>query len=312
MQSTEQTDVREALNERGGFHAWWRLLRPHTLTASFVPVFVGTMYASFTNSIDWILFAAMMVASLLIQSATNMFNEYYDFVRGLDTQDSVGISGSIVRDGMKPKTILNSALIFFGLALLLGVYISASSSWWIAIIGLICMAFGYLYTGGPLPIAYTPLGEVFSGILMGSVIIGISFFIQTGVVTWDVVLISLPVTILIGSLNLSNNIRDREGDKIGGRKTLAILLGHERAITLMAAAFIVAYGLTILYIVIGLLPIESLITLISAVKAREVIKGFRGKTTPLQMMPAMIATGKTNTFYGLLLSVSLLIHTILS
>jgi len=290
MQSTEQTNVSEALNERGGFHAWWRLLRPHTLTASFVPVFVGTMYASFTNSIDCGLFAAMMVASLLIQSATNMFNEYYDFVRGLDTEDSVGISGSIVRDGMQPKTILNSALIFFGLAMLLGVYISASSSWWVAVIGLICMAFGYLYTGGPLPIAYTPLGEIFAGILMGSVIIGISFFIQTGAVTWDVVFISIPVAILIGSLNLANNIRDREGDKKGGRKTLAILLGHERAITLMATAFIVAYGLTLLYVALGILPVWSLITLISALKAREVIKGFRGKTTSLEMMPAMIAT----------------------
>lgn len=312
MQPTEQTNVREALNERSGFHAWWRLLRPHTLTASFVPVFVGTVYASYAGSIDLLLFAAMMIASLLIQSATNMFNEYYDYVRGLDNENSVGIGGSIVRDGMKPKTILNSALIFFGIAILIGVYISAASSWWIAVIGLICMAVGYLYTGGPLPIAYTPFGEIFAGLLMGTVIIGISYFIQTGEVTVDVVLISIPVAILIGSLNLANNIRDREGDKNGGRKTVAILLGHHRSINLMAAAFITTYVLTLIFIIHDILPVWSLLTLLSAVKAREVIKNFRGKKTPLEMMPAMKATGQTNTFYGLLLCISLFIHAMIS
>lgn len=312
MQSTKQTNVREALNERSGLHAWWRLLRPHTLTASFVPVFVGTVYAAFSGSIDWLLFAAMMVACLLIQSATNMFNEYYDYVRGLDHEGSVGIGGSIVRDGMKPKTILYSALIFFGIAMLFGLYISVSSSWWIAVIGLICMAIGYLYTGGPLPIAYTPLGEVFAGLLMGTVIIGISYFIQTGEVTLNVILISIPVAILIGSLNLANNIRDREGDIKGGRKTVAILLGHERSVNFMALAFITVYVLTIIFIVLHILPVWALLTLLSAFKAWEVIKNFRGKKTPLEMMPAMKATGKTNTLYGFLLSIALLIHVLLS
>lgn len=291
---------------------WWRLLRPHTLTAAFVPVFVGTMYASLTSSIDWLLFAAMLIASLLIQSATNMFNEYYDFVRGLDHEGSVGIGGSIVRDGIKPKTILNLALAFFGIAILLGVYISGMSSWWIAVIGLICMAFGYLYTGGPLPIAYTPFGELSSGFLMGTVIIGISYFIQTGTITTDAILISIPIAIFIGCIMLANNIRDREGDKEGGRNTIAILLGHEKAVTFMATLFTIAYGLTLVYIILGILPVWALITIISAFKAREVIKNFRGKTTPLEMMPAMKATGITNTFYGLLLGISLLIHTIIS
>lgn len=311
MQSTESTNVKEALNEKSGFQIWWRLLRPHTLTAAFVPVFAGTMYAALTNSINWLLFLAMLIASLLIQSATNMFNEYYDFVLGLDNEDSVGIGGSIVRDGIKPKTILTLALTFFGIAILLGIYISAMSSWWIAVIGLICMAFGYLYTGGPLPIAYTPFGELSSGFLMGTVIIGISYFIQTGNLTANVVLISIPVAIFIGCIMLSNNIRDLDGDKEGGRKTIAILLGQGKAITLMATLFMIAYGLTLIYIILGMLPLWSLLTFISAIKAREVIKNFRGKSTPLEMMPAMKATGKTNTFYGLLLGISLLIETLI-
>ncbi|RDW20979.1 1,4-dihydroxy-2-naphthoate polyprenyltransferase [Oceanobacillus chungangensis] len=307
MQSAQNVNVKEALNERDGFHIWWRLIRPHTLTASFIPVFIGTMIAFIDGSINWLLFLAMLIASLLIQSATNMFNEYYDYARGLDTEESVGISGTIVRDGIEPKKIRNIAFIFYGISILIGIYICTASSWWIAVIGLICMAFGYLYTGGPLPISYTPLGELFSGVLMGSVIIGITYFIQTGTVTATMIWISIPITIFIGSINLSNNIRDRDGDEIGGRKTIPVLIGREKSITFLATLFIIAYTLTAIYIIIGILPSWSLLTFLSAIKARSVIKNFRGKTEPLEMMPAMKATGITNTIYGFLLAISLLI-----
>src|SRR5690625_1751711 len=139
--------VKEALGEKSGFNIWWRMLRPHTLTASFVPVFVGTVIASMEQSVHYGLFFAMLIASILIQAATNMFNEYYDYVRGLDTEESVGISGTIVRDGIAPKTIYRLAVTFFGIATILGLYISIASSWWVAVIGLIGMLFGYLYTG---------------------------------------------------------------------------------------------------------------------------------------------------------------------
>src|SRR5699024_9912142 len=107
----KSVDIKEALNERDGFQIWWRLLRPHTLTASFIPVLVGTMYAVIADDTFHLgLFIAMMLASILIQAATNMFNEYYDYILGLDTEQSVGIGGTIVRDGIKPKTVLNLAL----------------------------------------------------------------------------------------------------------------------------------------------------------------------------------------------------------
>lgn len=307
MQSSSKTNVKHALNEKPGLQIWWRLLRPHTLTAAFVPVFAGSMLAYYEGSIKFPLFLAMLLASILIQAATNMFNEYYDHARGLDDENSVGIGGTIVRDGIAPKTVLSLALSFFGVAILLGVYICIESSWWIAIIGLICMLFGYLYTGGPFPIAYTPFGELFSGFFMGTVIIGISYFIQTGVLTIDVVLASIPVAIFIGCIMLSNNIRDREGDKENGRKTIAILLGHKNAVRFLALLFIIAYTLTIIFTLTGILPFWSLLALLSAIKATSVIKNFQGKTKPIEMMPAMVNTGKTNTFYGILLGLSLLI-----
>lgn len=305
-----KTNIREALNEKDGIQVWWRLLRPHTLTASFIPVFVGTMAAyMMQKELHIFLFIAMLLATLLIQAATNMFNEYYDYVRGLDTEKSVGISGTIVRDGIEPKIVLKIALIFFGIAILLGLIIAIATSWTIALIGALSMLVGYLYTGGPYPIAYTPLGEITSGLLMGTVIIGISYYIQTGEVTSEIILISIPIAILIGTIMLANNIRDLDNDKANGRKTVAILLGHEGAIKLFASLFIITYLWTLVLIISGILPIWSLLVFLSIPKARNVIKGYIGKTTPLEMMPAMVKTGQTNTIFGFLLGFSLLLGT---
>src|SRR5690625_2048214 len=176
----------------------------------------------------------MYIASIRIQAATNIFNEYYDYKLGLDHEESVGIGGTIVRDGVKPKTVLNLAFTFFGIAILLGIYICLVSSWWIGVIGAISMLFGYLYTGGPIPIAYTPFGELFAGFFMGTIIIAISYYIQTLTLTPDVILLSLPVAIFIGAILLANNIRDLDGDQANGRRTIAILLGRRRAISFLA------------------------------------------------------------------------------
>ncbi|MGN8645250.1 1,4-dihydroxy-2-naphthoate polyprenyltransferase [Gracilibacillus sp. HCP3S3_G5_1] len=299
------------LNEKPGFHIWWRLLRPHTLTASFIPVFVGTMLAILDNNFHPLLFIAMLIAAILIQAATNMFNEYYDYVRGLDNESSVGIGGTIVRDGVKPIVVKRLAFIFFGVAILLGVYICMASSWWIALIGSICMLVGYLYTGGPIPIAYTPFGEVFSGVLMGTVIISISYYIQTLTITWQVIVISIPIAIFIGCILLANNIRDLDGDKENGRKTIAILIGRDKAIFLLSSLMLLSYALTTAFIIAGLLPIYSIISLLSIAKARKAVRIFQANTTNVGMIPAMVNTAQTNTIYGALIGLSLLLQIII-
>ncbi|MBM7570911.1 1,4-dihydroxy-2-naphthoate polyprenyltransferase [Aquibacillus albus] len=308
MQSLEENNMKGALNEKEGFHVWWRMLRPHTLTASFIPVFVGTMLAVLDGSFYFLLFLAMLIASMLIQAATNMFNEYYDYVRGLDNEGSVGIGGTIVRDGVSPKTVLQLAIAFFGIAILLGIYICIESNWWLALVGVICMLCGYLYTGGPFPISSSPFGELFAGFFMGTVIIVISYFIQTNTITSEILLISIPIAIFIGTILLANNIRDRIGDQQNGRKTIAILLGHDQSVRLLAISFISSYLSTVIFVVIGILPIWSLITFLSAKKATVAIKGFQGKTMNIEMMPAMKATAQTNTIYGFLLGLSLLLQ----
>lgn len=283
----------------------WKMTRPHTLTATFAPVILGTVMALAITDIDWVMFAAMMVACLCLQIATNLFNEYYDFKRGLDTADSVGIGGGIVRHGLKPSNVLTVAFTLYGIAAILGVYICMNSSWWLVAIGVFGMAVGYLYTGGPLPIAYTPFGELFAGVLMGSGFVLISYFVQTGSITWDSVLISLPIAILVGAINMSNNIRDIEEDIIGGRKTLAILLGRDRAIGLLMIAFIVSFVWIIGLIVAGIISPWALIVFLGIKKPIEAIRAFRiGKE---QMRVAMKSTALTNTIFSFLLAIGLFI-----
>lgn len=308
--NTKSSHVPPNPSKQTGWRIWWSLLRPHTLTAAFVPVFIGTTYAMQTegiNNIDFPLFFIMLLACLLIQAATNMFNEYFDYKRGLDHEGSVGIGGAIVRDGIQPKTVLQLALGFFGIAILLGVYICMNSSWWLAAIGLLCMTVAYLYTGGPIPIAYTPFGELTAGLFMGVIIIGISFFIQTGIVTNEIVLLSIPNSILIGSILLANNIRDLDGDKENGRKTLAILVGRNNAIIVLASMFITAFAWSVFLIIAGIAPVWMLIVFLSAPNAIKATKGFVGKTLPIEMAPAMIATAKTNTIFGFLMGIGLVL-----
>lgn len=283
----------------------WKMTRPHTLTATFAPVILGTVMALAVTDIDWVMLAAIMSACLCLQIATNLFNEYYDFKRGLDTADSVGIGGGIVRHGLKPSNVLTVAFVLYGMAAILGVYICMNSSWWLVAIGVFGMAVGYLYTGGPLPIAYTPFGELFAGVLMGSGFVLISYFVQTGTITSDSVLISLPIAILVGAINMSNNIRDIEEDIIGGRKTLAILLGRDRAIMLLMIAFIVSFAWIVGLIVAGIISPWGLIVFLGIKKPIEAIRAFRiGKD---QMRVAMKSTALTNTIFSFLLAIGLFI-----
>ena len=292
------------------FNFWWRLLRPHTLTASFIPVIIGSAYAwGNTSHFSFALFFAMLFASMAIQAGTNLFNEYYDYKRGLDTAESVGIAGAIVHDGVSPRFVLNCALVFYFLAALLGLYICAHSSWWLILIGGFCMLIGFLYTGGPYPISASPFGEIFAGGFLGTGVICISYFLQTATVTWQCVLVSVPTLILIGLILTSNNLRDRVGDEKNGRKTLVILLGHQKSVKFMTIMLAVCYFWPlVLMLVLGMSP-AVMLCLFSITPAMKAVKIFTPENqTPTEMMPAMKYIAQTNTAYGLFYTIGLLIN----
>lgn len=288
-------------------HLAWKLFRPHTLTASFVPVLLGTALAwRATHQLHPILLAAMLVACTLIQAATNMFNEYFDYMRGLDTAASVGHAGAITHDGLAPHTILHAAIVSLAVAALLGIYLCAASSWWLIPIGAACMLVGFLYTGGPWPIAATPFGELFAGGFMGSGIILLSCFLQRHAVSLHDLATSIPSALLIAAILTANNIRDREGDARNGRHTLAILLGHRRAVLFLASCLVAANLWIAALVALGQLPPRTLIVFASLWPAATALRILKRGGTPAAMMPGMQRVAQTNTIFGLLLFVGLL------
>lgn len=287
--------------------AYWRMIRPHTLTASFIPVLLGTFIVVGQTDLKWGLFVAMLVASVLIQIATNLFNEYYDYKRGLDHAGSIGIGGSIVRDGFTPGQVLGIALGMYAVAAGLGLYIAASTSWHLIWVGTLSMVVGYLYTGGPLPIAYTPFGELVAGLFMGYVIIGISGYIQIGTVTTELLLVSFPMALLIGAILLANNIRDLDNDKVNGRRTIACLVGHRRAVLVLSGFFLVALVGTLVAVFVYGVTSWILLALLTIPLMIRAVKRFWVKREPAELMPAMAMTAKVNTLFGALMVIGLLV-----
>lgn len=292
-----------------GYKKYISLTRPHTLTAGFVPVFVGTAAVLPFGDINFLMFFLMLIATILIQSATNMFNEYYDFKRGLDSEDSVGIAGAIVRNGITPRAVLSFAISFYIIAALIGLYIAYETSWWLILIGSISMLVGFLYTGGPYPISWTPFGEIFSGVFMGPVIILITFYIHLHELHIFPLLLSIPIMITIGLINMFNNIRDRVKDAQSGRRTFVILVGKEKATQVVNFLLILCYVFVIIMSVTDLFAsLFLLLPLLSFKLYKKTIQLLKEGDSPVELIPAMATMGKFNTIYGLLLSIGVLLY----
>lgn len=292
-----------------GYKKYISLTRPHTLTAGFVPVLVGTAAVLPFGNINFLMFFLMLIATILIQSATNMFNEYYDFKRGLDSEDSVGIAGAIVRNGITPRRVLSFAISFYIIAALIGLYIAYETSWWLILIGSISMLVGFLYTGGPYPISWTPFGEIFSGVFMGPVIILITFYIHLHELHIFPLLLSIPIMITIGLLNMFNNIRDRVKDAQSGRRTFVILVGKEKATQVVNFLLILCYVFVIIMSVTDLFAsLFLLLPLLSFKLYKKTMQLLKDGDSPVELIPAMAMMGKFNTIYGLLLSIGVLLY----
>lgn len=279
--------------------------RPHSYPASIAPVLFGATYAlGYESKFSILKFILFLSACLLIQAATNLFNEYYDYKHGLDKVDSEGISGSIVKGNLSPKEVMVGALVLYALAFGLGLILTFMTSIYVLLVGLVCMLVGYFYTGGKYPIAYSPFGEVVSGFFMGTIIIALSFYFQTGYVNTDIVVVSLPLFIMIGAILLANNIRDLDNDKEFGRKTYAILVGRNNAIKTMASSFIVVYLLNILFIVTKYVSWYNLLVLVTIPLAIKIIKGFSTNNNKKTMAPYMVLTAKLTIFVGFIMSLA--------
>src|SRR5919199_1086341 len=254
-----------ATNPRRSLPAeWFHLARPFSLTASAVPVLFGTALALKDGAFAWGPFLAMLFGSLLIQAATNMFNEFYDEQRGLDVEGAVGIAGSIVSGRVSARGVLAGGLVCFTLALFFGVYLISVGGWPILLLGCLSALGGYLYSAGPRPIAYTPASEAAVFLFMGVLIVVIAYAVQDPGFPSYVPLAALPIGGPVAAILLANNIRDLVSDRRGGRRTLPIVFGREVAILVYRGLLLEAHVAGGALMAFGVVPLDCALVFLSA------------------------------------------------
>jgi 1,4-dihydroxy-2-naphthoate octaprenyltransferase len=224
--------------------AWFLACRPKTLSVSLSPVLVGTAIAWHDSGrVLWLPLLAAALGAALIQVGTNLFNDVGDFRRGTDTPDRLGPKRATAEGWLGAGVVEAAAWLAFALAFLCGIYLVWHGGWPIVIIGLASLAAGWAYTGGPAPIAYQPLGEIFVFIFFGLVAVGGSYYLQMLTLAPVAVFAATLVGLHAAAVITVNNYRDRDGDARNGKNTLAVLLGRPATRRLYSAEMLAPYAL---------------------------------------------------------------------
>jgi 1,4-dihydroxy-2-naphthoate octaprenyltransferase len=204
--------------------------RPKTLPAAIVPVWAGCVLAwKISGHFDLTLAMLTLAGSLSIQIATNFFNDAIDAKKGADTERRLGPRRVTASGMLKPRTVMSIAVGFLILAVLCGHQLYQVRGWPILAIGIPSLFLAYGYTGGPLPLAYRGLGELFVILFFGFVAVAGTVFIQTGGWPRESWLLGLQIGLLSAVLISINNFRDREEDATTGKRTLAVCFGPKFA-----------------------------------------------------------------------------------
>jgi len=292
----------------GRLRAWVLASRPRTLTAAAAPVLLGTGLAAARGAVRLWPAAAALLGALFIQVGTNLANDYYDHVRGGDTPDRVGPLRVTQAGLIPPETVRNGAFTVLGAALLVGIYLVWVGGWPMAAVGLASLACAVAYTGGPFPLAYHGLGDLFVFLFFGLVAVGGTYWVQALHLTPEVLLAGAGMGALSTALLVVNNLRDLETDRRAGKRTLAVRLGRRgtkaELLLLLAAGFLVP--------VLGVLlfgwPLPALATLLAALpllKVVPVVMASSSATDPATLIPPLGRTAQAAGLYGLLLGAAL-------
>ena len=289
------------------------LMRPRTLAAVFSPVFIGATFSYYAfgaaHGTGLALFHSLLIflAVVCAQIVANMWNEYCDFKSGLDHGQKIGNAGSVTRGAISMSLLLNLIKGFTVIPLLIGIYLSATITWWYIPAGLLCILISFLYSGGPKPISRTPFGEIASGLAMGLAIVLITSYAWTRELSWALWIPAIPSMYLVGAIMLTNNIRDYENDKSHGRRTLPIVLGRDRALNVMSTGYFFIYMWLFAWIYQGNIPVTSLLALLSAIPAAKAVSILVRNDDVFKLDKAMSFTAMASILYNILWGIGLII-----
>jgi 1,4-dihydroxy-2-naphthoate octaprenyltransferase len=280
------------------FRIWVMASRPRTLPAALAPVFVGTaaayhelQYFLSGDAFRWGTFIAALIGAIFIQIGTNLANDYSDAKRGTDTEDRLGPVRVTASGLAAPKRVLYATWAAFAVASLAGLYLAIEVGPVIIAVGVLSIAAGVLYTGGPRPYGYEGLGEVFVFVFFGLVAVNGSYYVQLEQLDLAPFLLSIPIGLLSAAILVVNNVRDIDTDRRAGKRTLAVRLGRERTRNLYAWMIGLSYALLPLVLLAGWRWAPALAALITVPLAAKPLRAVRNRTDGPALNAALAQTG---------------------
>lgn len=297
------TTVPIATPAPSSFGAWVAASRPATLSAAIVPVVVGTACAHVSGGIRWSTALAAMFGAICIQIGTNFANDVFDFEKGADTDERLGPTRAVAAGLLTPGQMRLGMFIAFGLAVLAGIHLIAVGGWPIVAIGVASILSGIAYTGGPWPLGYNGLGDVFVMLFFGFIAVCATAYVQVDHVPQVAWLAAIPVGAIATAIIVVNNLRDRHTDALVGKRTLAVRLGRKGVLIEYAVLFALAELVPVLmawqlgswWLLLPLVTTPMAIGLVRKVAATE------GRA----LNPLLGATAKLLLIHGVLLSIGL-------
>jgi 1,4-dihydroxy-2-naphthoate octaprenyltransferase len=285
--------------------SWILAVRPRTLTAAVAPVLAGTGLAVHHGVASWLPATAALAGAILIQVGTNLANDYFDFVRGGDTEERVGPVRVTQAGLIEPQTVKRGMIVVLAGAMLVGVYLVYVAGWPIVWIGLASVASAVAYTGGPYPLAYHGLGDVFVFVFFGLVAVGGTYYVQGLAWPPDALLAGAGPGALSTAILVANNLRDIETDAKAGKRTLAVRLGRggtrvQYVLMLVVAAVVPPVGVAAYD-----WPLLALAPLAVAPLAIAPLRTVLRDSSPVALIGALGGTARVVALYGLLLALGL-------
>jgi 1,4-dihydroxy-2-naphthoate octaprenyltransferase len=280
---------------------WIEATRPKTLPAAVAPVLVGTALAAHGGSADYAAAGLCLLFALLIQIGTNFANDYYDFIQGADSASRVGPRRAVAAGLVRPEVMKRAMVAVFALAFAVGLGLIAWGGPGLIVIGVASIACGVAYTGGPFPLGYNGLGDLFVFVFFGLVAVGATFFVQTGEVTVDAILAAIPIGLLAANILVVNNYRDVETDRAAGKRTLVVRFGRGAARAQFDASLVVALAMPFVFWARGFSPWVLAPLLLAPVAWRQA-RRLKASETPAELIALLGDTGKLVAGYAVLLS----------
>jgi 1,4-dihydroxy-2-naphthoate octaprenyltransferase len=224
-------------------NVWLQAARPKTLPAAATPVIVGTACAHACGGIAWGPALAALGGAFALQIGANFANDAFDAEKGADGADRIGPVRAVASGLISASAMKRAMIAAFAVAMLFGVYLTSVAGWPIVAIGLASIAAAFAYTGGPWPLGYHGLGDVFVFVFFGIVAVCGTAFVQLGRVPELAWWASVPVGALSTAILVVNNVRDRVGDARAGKRTLAVRFGRSAGIVEYALLVAIAYAI---------------------------------------------------------------------